>query len=78
MATRGSYICTYLYGRILGGIPIMLVLCNFTKIDGFEQKDSQGFENSYNSYGQYPLEKFFIFTIYQNYTLALTSCTNVV
>ena len=44
-----------------------------TKIDGFEQKDSQGFENSYNSYEQYPLEKFFIFTIYQNYTLALTN-----
>ena len=42
-----------------------------TEIDGFEQKDSQGFENSYNSYEQYPLEKFFIFTIYQNYTLAL-------
>ena len=42
-----------------------------TKIDGFEQKDSQGFENSYNSYEQYALEKFFIFTIYQNYTLAL-------
>ena len=42
-----------------------------TKIDGFEQKDSQGFENSYNSYEQYPLEKFLIFTIYQNYTLAL-------
>ena len=44
-----------------------------TKIDVFEQKDSQGFENSYNSYEQYPLEKFFIFTIYQNYTLALTN-----
>ena len=42
-----------------------------TKIDGFEQRDSQGFENSYNSYEQYPLEKFLIFTIYQNYTLAL-------
>ena len=35
-------------------IPIMLVLC-FTKIDGFEQKDSQGFENSYE---QYPSEIF--------------------
>ena len=46
-----------------------------TKIDGFEQKDSQGFENSYNSYEQYPLEKFFIFTIYQNYTLALMQTT---
>ena len=42
-----------------------------TKFDGFEQKDSQGFENSYNSYEQYPLEKFLIFTIYQNYTWAL-------
>ena len=42
------------------------------KIDGFKQKDSQGFwELIYNSYEQYPLEKFFIFTIYQNYTLAL-------
>ena len=47
-----------------------------TKIDGFEQKDSQGFENSYNSYEQYPLEKFFIFTIYQNYTLALKLIIN--
>ena len=47
-----------------------------TKIDGFEQKDSQGFENSYNSYEQYPLEKFFIFTIYQNYTLALRPFKN--
>ena len=71
MATRGSYVHD-LYGRILGGIPIMIVLCNFlTKIDGFEQKYSQGFENSYNSHEQYPLEKFFIFTIYQNHTLAL-------
>ena len=42
-----------------------------TKIDGFEQNDSQGSENSYNSYEQYPLEKCLIFTIYQNYTLAL-------
>ena len=54
-----------------------------TKIDGFEQKESQGFENSYNSYEQYPLEKFFIFTIYQNYTLALRNikaylCANII
>ena len=46
-----------------------------TKIDGFEQNDSQGFENSYNSYEQYPLENFFIFTIYQHYTLALILIT---
>ena len=49
-----------------------------TKIDGFEQKDSQGFENSYNSYEQYPLEKNFIFTIYQNYTLALTLSITII
>ena len=55
-----------------GGHPDNISFMQFsTKIDGFEQKDSQGFENSYNSYEQYPLEKFFILTIYQNYTLAL-------
>ena len=48
-----------------------------TKIDGFEQKDSQGFENSYNSHEQYPLDKFFIFTIYQNYTLALMTASSM-
>ena len=59
-------------GIILGGIPIIISFMQFsTKIDGFEQNDSQGSENSYNSYEQYPLEKFLIFTIYQNYTLAL-------
>ena len=49
-----------------------------TKFDGFEQKDSQGFENSYNSYKQYPLQKFLIFTIYQNYTLALSDYNLIV
>ena len=54
------------------GYPDNISFMQFsTKIDGFEQKDSQGFENSYNTYEQYPLEKFYIFTIYQNYTLAL-------
>ena len=57
MATRGSYVHISM-GIILGGIPIMLVFMQFsTKIDGFEQKYSQGFENSYNSYEQYPLEE---------------------
>ena len=72
MATRGSYVHISM-GIILGGHPDNVSFMQFsTKIDGFEQKDSQGFENSYISYEQYPLEKFFIFTIYQNYTLALT------
>ena len=72
MATRGSNVGISM-GELLGGIPIILCFMQFsTKIDGFEQNDSQGFENSYNSYEQYPLENFFIFTIYQNYTLALS------
>ena len=70
MATRGSYV--HISMGEFSGHPDNVSFMQFsTKIDGFEQKDSQGFENSYNSYEQYPLEKFFIFTIYQNYTLAL-------
>ena len=66
-------------GIILGGIPIIIVFMQFsTKIDGFEQNYSQGSENSYNSYEQYPLEKFLIFTIYQNYTLALNRSSHAV
>ena len=37
-----------------------------------DQNDSQGFLNLYNSIKKKTLEKIFIFTIYQNYTLALT------
>ena len=40
-------------------------------IDGFKQNDSQGFLELVQLYKQNPLEKFFIFTIYPNYTLAL-------
>ena len=71
MATRGSYVNISMENS--RGHPDNVSFMQVsTKIDGFEQKDSQGFENSYNSYEQYPLlEKFFIFTIYQNYTLAL-------
>ena len=70
MATRGSYV--HILWENYRGHPDNVSFMQFsTKIDGFEQKDSQGFENSYNSYEQYPLEKFLIFTIYQNYTLAL-------
>ena len=70
MATRGSYV--HISMGELSGHPDNISFMQFsTKIDGFEQNDSQGFENSYNSYEQYPLEIFFIFTIYQNYTLAL-------
>ena len=67
MATRGSYVHISM-GEFSGVSDNVSFMQFSTKIDGFEQNDSQGFENSYNSYEQYPLEKFFIFTIYQNYT----------
>ena len=73
MATRGSYVHISM-GIILGGIPIMLVLCNFLrKLMVSNKKIHRALRTHiYNSYEQYPLEKFFIFTIYpQNYTLAL-------
>ena len=41
------------------------------KIDGFRQKRFTGLFELIQFYKQNPLEKFFIFTIYQNYTLAL-------
>ena len=60
MATRGSYV--HISMGELSGHPDNISFMQFsTKLDGFEQKDSQGFENSYNSYEQYPLEKFFHF-----------------
>ena len=76
MATRGSYV--HISMDNYRGHPDNISFMQFSmKIDGFEQKDSQGFENSYNSYEQYPLEKFLIFTIYQNYTLALKYITKL-
>ena len=43
------------------GHPDNVIFIQFsTKIDGFEQKDSQGFENSYNSY-EIPIREIFHF-----------------
>ena len=84
MATRGSYVHISM-GEFSGASDNISFMQFSTKIDGFEQNYSQDFENSYNSYEQYPLDNFFIFTIYQNYTLALiilvlvsTKCSSVV
>ena len=50
----------------------MLVYMQFSQnIDGFRQNDLQGFLEFIKLYKQNPLEKYLIFTIYQNYTLAL-------
>ena len=54
MATRGSYVHISM-GEFSGASRYNVSFMQFsTKIDGFEQKDSQGFDNSYNSYEQYP------------------------
>ena len=46
MATRWSYVHISM-GELSGASRLMLVLMQFSmKIDGFEQKDSQGFEKS--------------------------------
>ena len=66
MATRGSY------GRIFGGIPKMLFLdAFFSENWWFQTKRFTGLLELIKLYKQNPLDKFFIFTIYQNYTLAL-------
>ena len=60
-----------LYGRIFGGIPKMLVLCDFLK-KLVSDKKFTGLLELIQLYKQKPLEKILSFTIYQNYTLALT------
>ena len=61
-----------LYGRIFGGIPKNLVLCNFLrKLMVSDKKRFTGLLELIQRYKQNPFQKFFIFTIYQNYTLAL-------
>ena len=77
MATRGSYVHKP-YGKKKwgGGIPKMLVLCNFLKILMVSDKMlHKAFRTHTTLNKQNPLEKSFIF-IYQNYTLALRMSAN--
>ena len=79
MATRGSYVHNC-YGRIFGGIPKMLILCNFLrKFMASDEKIHRAFRTHTTVFilKQNPLDKFFIFTIYQNYTLALKCSVSV-
>ena len=56
----------------------MLVLCNFLrKLMVSDKKIHRSFRTRTTSYKQNPSEKFFIFTIYQNYTLALINYINL-
>ena len=52
MATRGSYVHISIWENSRGHPDKISFMQFSTKIDGFEQNDSQGFENSYNSYEQ--------------------------
>ena len=61
MANRGSYVHTSMV-KFSGASQ---------KSFGFRKNDSQGFLELIQLYKQNQLEKFFIFIIYQNYTLAL-------
>ena len=72
MATRGSYVHNSMV-KLGGGIPTILVLCNFLrKLMVSDKKIHRAFRTHNSISKQNPFEKFFIFTIYQNYTLALT------
>ena len=71
MATRGSYVHNSMVD--FSGASPQKKSSIFQNIDGFRQNNSQGFLEPVQLCKQNPLEKCFIFTIYQNYTLALSS-----
>ena len=67
MATRGSYV--HNSGKIFGGIPKSLILCNFLQM--VSDKIIHKAFRTHTTLWTKPIREFFIFTIYQNYTLAL-------
>ena len=66
MATRGSYVHNSMVE--FSGASIVSFMQFSQKFDGLGQKDSQGLLELTQLYKQNPLEKNFIFTIYQNYS----------
>ena len=73
MATRGSYVHNSMvnFSRASQKFSFYAI---FSKYWWFQTKRFAGLLEIVQLYKQNPLEKFFIFTIYQNYTLALTVC----
>ena len=65
--------------EFFGGIPKLIVLCNFLrKLMVTDKKIFTGLLELIQLYKGNPIENFFIFTsIYQNYTLALTLIVGV-
>ena len=72
MTTRGSYVHNSMV-EIFGGHPENVSFyAIFSENWWFQTKRFTGLLELVQLFKQNPLEKFFIFTIYQNYTLALT------
>ena len=75
MATRGSYVHNSMVK--FEAILKMLVLCNFLQILMVSDKTiHKACRTHATLYKQNPLEKFLIFTIHENYTLALSTFIN--
>ena len=71
MATRGSYVHNSMV--VFFGHPENVCFMQFFSENWwFQTRRFTGLLELVQLYKQYPLEKFLIFTIYQNYTLALT------
>ena len=71
MATRGSYVHTSMV-RFSGGIPKMLVLCNFLEILMVSDKIIHKAFRTRTTLKTKPItHKKIVFPIYQNYTLVL-------
>ena len=70
VTTRGSYV--HNYGIIFRDAKFLFYAV-FSENWWFPTKRFTGLLELIQLYKQYPLEKFFIFTIYQNYTLALNT-----
>ena len=71
MATRGSYVHNFMAEFSGASQKCLIVLCNFLKYWWFQTKLT-GLLELVQLYKQITLEKIFILTVYQNYTLALT------
>ena len=72
--TRGSYVHKPMVKFGEASRKCYFFVCNFLKILTVSDKTFTRLLEFIKLYKQNPLEKFFIFTIYQNYTLALEVC----
>ena len=81
LATRGRYVHVHkpIMVKISGASQKCYIFQFSQNMDGFRQNDSQGFSTCKSEsfrihiHKQIPIENIFIFTIYQNYTLADSS-----